>query len=50
MVEQAVSQWLHLLMKIDKTERNRAFWKDQFLKRKITPYSTVEMFSITLGN
>ena len=34
MVEQAVSQWLHLLMKIDNTEQNGAFLKDQFIKRK----------------
>lgn len=46
-VEQAVSQWLHLLMKIDKTENNRAFWKDQFLKRDMEQYTTVEVFSLT---
>lgn len=50
MEEQAVSQWLRLLMKIDNTGQNRAFWKDRFLKRKIKQYTTAEMFSVTLGN
>lgn len=39
-MQQAASQGLHLLMEIDKTEQNRAFWENQFLKNKVkTTYS-----------
>jgi len=34
-MQQAASQGLPLLMKIDKTEQNRAFWENQFLKNKV---------------
>lgn len=48
-MQQAASQGLPLLMKIDKTEQNRAFWENQFLKNKVKTTSKLLERSVFWG-